>query len=96
MRVFPYPKFRAFDSRRRAGEDRSDPDLRFAPECSSEARQETREPVGDLQSLAVMRSFGTSIMTLVPGGTLLMIQTLPPMIESRPMIVFPPRMVAPE
>ena len=42
----------------------------------------------------ILRS-GVLMTILVPGGTLLVSQTLPPMIEPRPITVSPPRMVAP-
>jgi hypothetical protein len=40
------------------------------------------------------RSFGFSRTTVVPGGTLSVSQTLDPIIDERPTVVRPPRMVA--
>ena len=66
-------------------------DDRFGSDLRSRPR-----PLPTDQTAAVIRSLGTFTITLDPGGTLEMIQTFPPMMESRPMTVLPPRMVAPE
>jgi hypothetical protein len=41
------------------------------------------------------RSDGVSSTTVVPGGTLRVSHTLPPIVEPRPITVSPPRIVAP-
>ena len=41
------------------------------------------------------RSEGLSSITVVPGGTLWVSHTLPPTVELAPMMVSPPRIVAP-